>query len=107
MAKAFNLDPVVTGAREADQVVGDLKAQNARVIYSLDYPTRSRTLPPDADEPIRDAPRAGAGTENARPAAEGWRDVRFSSGSCAAARLRAQRRRASRTACQPTPPSAR
>ena len=54
MAKSFNLDPVITGAREADQVVGDLKAQNARVIYSLDYPTRSRALPPDADEPIRE-----------------------------------------------------
>jgi imidazolonepropionase-like amidohydrolase len=54
MAKAFNLDPVITGAREADLVVGDLKAQNARVIYALDFPTRSRALPPDADEPIRD-----------------------------------------------------
>ena len=31
MAKSFNLDPVITGAREADQVVADLKAQNARV----------------------------------------------------------------------------
>jgi len=54
MAKSFNLDPIITGARESDQVVGDLKAQNARVIYSLDYPTRSRALPPDADEPVRD-----------------------------------------------------
>ena len=54
MAKAFNLDPVITGAREADQVVADLKAQNARVIYGLDFPTRSRTLPPDAEEPVRE-----------------------------------------------------
>jgi imidazolonepropionase-like amidohydrolase len=54
MAKSFNLDPVITGAREADQVVGDLKAQNARVIYNLDYPARSRVLPPDADEPLRE-----------------------------------------------------
>ncbi len=44
MAKYFNLDPVITGAREADQVVADLKALNARVIYSLDFPARSRTL---------------------------------------------------------------
>jgi imidazolonepropionase-like amidohydrolase len=54
MAKEFNLDPVITGAREADQVAADLKARNARVIYSLDYPTRSRALAPDADEPIRE-----------------------------------------------------
>ena len=54
MAKAFNLDPVITGAREADQVIADLKALNARVIYGLDYPARSRALPPDADEPVRE-----------------------------------------------------
>jgi imidazolonepropionase-like amidohydrolase len=54
MAKEFNLDPVITGAREADQVAADLKARNARVIYSLDYPSRPRTLAPDADEPIRE-----------------------------------------------------
>ena len=54
MAKSFNLDPVITGAREADQVIADLKALNARVIYGLDYPARSRTLPPDADEPVRE-----------------------------------------------------
>jgi imidazolonepropionase-like amidohydrolase len=54
MAKAFNLDPVITGAREADQVIVDLKAQNARVIYNLDFPARSKALAPDADEPIRE-----------------------------------------------------
>jgi imidazolonepropionase-like amidohydrolase len=54
MAKSFNLDAVITGAREADQVVADLKAQNARVIYNLDYPARPRTLPPDAEESLRD-----------------------------------------------------
>lgn len=54
MAKSFNLDPVITGAREADQVIADLKALNARVIYGLDYPARARTLPPDADEPVRE-----------------------------------------------------
>jgi imidazolonepropionase-like amidohydrolase len=54
MAREFNLDPVITGAREADTVVADLKARNARVIYSLDFPTRPRNLPPDADEPVRD-----------------------------------------------------
>ena len=69
MAKEFNLDPVITGAREADQVLGDLKARNARVIFNLDYPARSRALPPDADEPIRElraraqAPRTPAALE--------------------------------------------
>ena len=54
MAKAFNLDPVITGGREADQVLADLKAQNARVIYGLNFPVRSRALPPDADESLRE-----------------------------------------------------
>jgi imidazolonepropionase-like amidohydrolase len=54
MAREFNLDPVITNAREADQVIADLKARNARVIYSLEYPTRSRSLAPDADEPVRE-----------------------------------------------------
>jgi len=69
MAKEFNLDPVITGAREADQVIADLRARNARVIYDVDYPVRSRTLPPDADESIRElraraqAPKAPAALE--------------------------------------------
>jgi imidazolonepropionase-like amidohydrolase len=54
MAKEFKLDPVITSAREADQVAADLKAQNARVIYNLNFPVRSRMLPPDADEPVRE-----------------------------------------------------
>jgi imidazolonepropionase-like amidohydrolase len=54
MAQEFKLDPVITGGREADLVASDLKARNARVIYSLNFPTRSRILPPDADEPVRD-----------------------------------------------------
>jgi imidazolonepropionase-like amidohydrolase len=54
MAQEFKLDPVITGAREADQVAADLKARNARVIYSLNFPVRPRTLAPDADEPVRE-----------------------------------------------------
>ena len=53
MARDLKLDPIVTGAREAREVAGDLKSQNARVIFSLNYPERSRALAPDADEPIR------------------------------------------------------
>jgi imidazolonepropionase-like amidohydrolase len=52
MAKELNLEPIVTGARRADEVVADLKAQNVRVIYSLNYPQRPRALAPDADEPL-------------------------------------------------------
>jgi len=69
MAKEFNLDPIITGAQEADQVVADLKARNARVIYNLDFPARSRALPPDADESIREL-RARAQSSKAPAALE-------------------------------------
>ena len=52
LAKELKLDPIVTGARHAGEVATDLKAHNARVIYSLNYPVRPRTLAPDADEPV-------------------------------------------------------
>jgi imidazolonepropionase-like amidohydrolase len=71
MAADFTLDPIVTGALEADQVAAELKAAGARVIYSLDYPTRPRTLAPDADEPLRvlrqraNAPKVPAALERA------------------------------------------
>jgi imidazolonepropionase-like amidohydrolase len=52
MARSFKLDPIVTNGREADQVASDLKAANARVILSLNYPTRPQNLAPDADEPL-------------------------------------------------------
>jgi imidazolonepropionase-like amidohydrolase len=52
MAQEFKLNPMITGAREADQVVQELKARNVSVVYNLNYPTRSRMLPPDADESI-------------------------------------------------------
>jgi imidazolonepropionase-like amidohydrolase len=53
LAKEFKLTAVISGAQEADQVVDDLKAQKTRLIFSLNLPTRSRMLAPDADEPIR------------------------------------------------------
>ena len=53
MAKSFKLDPIITDAREADQVAADLKSANARVIFSLNFPTKPETLAPDADEPLR------------------------------------------------------
>ena len=54
MAKSFKLDPIITDAREADQVAADLKTAGARVIVSLNFPTRPQMLAPDADEPLRD-----------------------------------------------------
>jgi imidazolonepropionase-like amidohydrolase len=66
MARSFKLTPIVTNGREADQVVTDLKSANARVIFSLNYPTRPQNLAPDADEPLRtlraraNAPKAPA-----------------------------------------------
>ena len=50
MARELKLDPIVTGARDAAEVAADLKS--VRVIYSLNYPTRPRTLAPDADETL-------------------------------------------------------
>jgi imidazolonepropionase-like amidohydrolase len=52
MAQEFKLDPVISGGREADQVTSDIKARKARVIYNVNYPTRSRALAPDAEESI-------------------------------------------------------
>jgi imidazolonepropionase-like amidohydrolase len=52
MARSFKLDPIITGGREADQVAPDLKSANARVIVSLNYPTRPQALAPDADESL-------------------------------------------------------
>ncbi len=52
MAKAFKLDPIITAARQVEEVAADLKAANARVIYSLNFPTRRPSLAPDADEPL-------------------------------------------------------
>ena len=68
-AAEFKLDPIITGGREAGATAADLKAQNARVIVSLDYPTRPRGLSPDADESLEtlrqraDAPKTAGQLE--------------------------------------------
>jgi hypothetical protein len=54
MAKEFKLSPIITGGIEADLAAADLKAANAKVLFNLNYPTRSRALPPDADEAVRE-----------------------------------------------------
>ena len=67
----FKLDTILAGAREADRLAADLKARNVRVIYSLRYPERLKSLAPDADEPLRvlreraNAPKAPAALEKA------------------------------------------
>ncbi|MEW5984058.1 MAG: amidohydrolase family protein [Acidobacteriota bacterium] len=53
MASEFRLNPIVVGGLEADQAVAEIKAASAPVIFSLNVPTRPKTLAPDADEPIR------------------------------------------------------
>jgi len=52
MAKEFKLDPIITAARQVEEVAADLKAAGARVVYSLNFPTRRPSLAPDADEPL-------------------------------------------------------
>jgi imidazolonepropionase-like amidohydrolase len=52
MASSFKLDPIITSAREVDPVTTELKSADARVIYSLNFPTRPVSLAPDADEPL-------------------------------------------------------
>ena len=75
MATEFKLDPIVTGARDAPAVAVDLKARGARVIYTLDFPQRAKTLAPDADEPI-DVLRARAEAPKV-PAALARAGIRF------------------------------
>jgi imidazolonepropionase-like amidohydrolase len=64
LAKELKVEPIVTGGRGSKDVAADLKSQNVRVIYSLNYPIRPKTLAPDADEPLQalrdraDAPKA-------------------------------------------------
>lgn len=52
MARMFKLDPIISSARQVDDVTADLKAANARVIYSLNFPVRRPSLAPDADEAL-------------------------------------------------------
>ena len=52
-AREFSFDTIVAGGLEADKVTEDLKGRRARVILSVNYPTRPATLAPEEDEPIR------------------------------------------------------
>ena len=67
MAKEFKLSPMITGGIEADLAAAELKAANARVLFNVNYPTRSRALAPEAEEAARElrlrarAPKTPAG----------------------------------------------
>lgn len=71
MAADFKLNTILAGAREADQLAPDLKSRGVRVIYSLRFPERLKSLAPDADEPLRvlreraNAPKAPAALDKA------------------------------------------
>ena len=71
MTRAFKLQTIVSGGREADQLASDLKSANIKVIFNLRYPERLKSLAPDADEPLRtlrdraNAPKAPAALEKA------------------------------------------
>src|SRR5262249_2408863 len=52
LAKELNIEPIVAGGRGAAEAAADLKSQNVRLIYSLNYPVRPRNLAPDADETL-------------------------------------------------------
>lgn len=71
MARELKLDPIIAGGHQADEVAADLRSSRARVLFSLNYPTRSRSMAPDADEPVRDlreranAPQVPAALEKA------------------------------------------
>lgn len=54
MAKEFNLEPIITGGIEADQVIPDLKAANAKVILTLAVPSEGgRGGRGEVDVPMR------------------------------------------------------
>ncbi len=54
LAKEFSLSPVIVGAHGAGAVVDELKAAGAKVVLSVNYPVRPKSLAPDADESVDD-----------------------------------------------------
>ena len=70
-AREFSFDTIVSGGVEAGKVTEDLKAARARVILSVNYPIRPKTLAPEEEEPISvlrrraSAPGAAAALEKA------------------------------------------
>jgi imidazolonepropionase-like amidohydrolase len=71
MAKEFSLTPVIVGAHGAAAVVEELKAAGARVVLSVNYPTRPKSLAPDADESLEDLDARAAARKAAAALAAG------------------------------------
>ena len=44
--------PIIVGGQGAEEVAQELKSTGARVVVSVNYPTRPKELAPDADEPL-------------------------------------------------------
>ena len=53
IADEFKLKPILAGAMYGYRVADLIKAKNAPVILSVDYPRRPAELPEDEDEPLR------------------------------------------------------
>jgi imidazolonepropionase-like amidohydrolase len=79
MAREFSLTPVIVGAHGAAGVVEELKAAGARVVLSVNYPTRPKSLAPDADEPLEDLDARAAARKAAAALSAGG--VTFAFGS--------------------------
>ncbi|HXG67803.1 MAG TPA: amidohydrolase family protein [Blastocatellia bacterium] len=66
IADEFKLRPIIAGALEGYRVADLLKAKNAPVILSVDFPKRAADLPEDVEESLRelreraDAPKGAA-----------------------------------------------
>lgn len=103
-AREMDLDPIVTGAREAGAVADDLRAAGARVVFSLNYPQRPPALAPDDDEPLREL-EARAEAAKA-PAVLARAGVRFGFASAGLADSREFIRNAAKAVAQRLPPEA-
>ena len=62
-AKEFSLVPIIVGGHGAEPVATELKAAGAKVVVSVNYPTRPKDLAPDADESL-EALQARAAARN-------------------------------------------
>jgi hypothetical protein len=73
MARELKLDPIVTGARGADEVTADLKAQNARVIWQPQLPAAAEDAGARGRRPVGALrERAGAPKARRRSRAPAW-----------------------------------
>ncbi|MBA2605054.1 MAG: amidohydrolase family protein [Acidobacteria bacterium] len=104
IAREFGLDPVITGALEAGDVAEELKAAGARVIVSLNFPQKNRSIAPDAVEPSREL-RARMEAPGV-PAALHRAGVRFAFSSAGMDQEREFLRHVSRAIAEGLPPDA-